>query len=773
MADIVNPDAVPELNSASYSRLGELLTRFGSSIDSSLDTIQLEWGKLRNCYEAPEQEQVYALMDGPASDATELSGRTAKAATALDAFAEKLAAIDVTLTELKAGARAFADFIDGGGCVRESEASPRWSSASGNHHVPGIDLTNHKWSQCSSCMDRNDEWIGRIAEQLESASAAEVECAQAISGLLPAATGGNEQPQVITAEMIRSLDNPWGTVAGKRETSGPADSVLAGLEDLITEIPVSLAVLIGGYDTVTNRWGQSHVYEGTGEGFRQLGDTFTSDPLLALGMIFGPMIKLEPGSEDPGQEWTDDPWRAGTYSVANVALFFLPVVGWVNKAAKAAKGAGGIRAVGAIAVGSIADAVPFARRGLHYAAQTADKFFDVSAVTHLDNLLHTWDGVPVPTHKPLGLPDRDLPTTPPKTDLPAADTPTTHLPDSSSGKAEPPTARGAGPQEDPAGPADAATSGGGSARPPAGNPAGPADTATSSGGSARPPAGDPAGEAPPAGPRSDSDPAASSGSPDGNGTTNAAREGTPDSPSADTSPEVDPSRRLYDPDSPAPSTIPAKEAPHPYTQADVERALDNAPVNDKGDPVDPRTGEPLNLTDAAGHRGWEMRWDPDAGDWAAQNRGSGLADGLPAKGEPGSFGYDANGDRLPYANYRPDYAPGQEQQVWDAARAEQLELARRGLLEDEAGNPLPTPGDDQLWIKQADGSSKLVTWKQPQSRDGLWDMGHIPKAPYNKLRHEYLSGNITQKEFLDAYRDPNNYAPEDPLVNRSHMNEIP
>ena len=50
-------------------------------------------------------------------------------------------------------------------------------------------------------------------------------------------------------------------------------------------------------------------------------------------------------------------------------------------------------------------------------------------------------------------------------------------------------------------------------------------------------------------------------------------------------------------------------------------------------------------------------------------------------------------------------------------------------------------------------------------------MEHIPKAKYSELRDEYLSGNITKEEFLAEYRNANNYRVEDPMRNRSHIDE--
>ena len=50
-------------------------------------------------------------------------------------------------------------------------------------------------------------------------------------------------------------------------------------------------------------------------------------------------------------------------------------------------------------------------------------------------------------------------------------------------------------------------------------------------------------------------------------------------------------------------------------------------------------------------------------------------------------------------------------------------------------------------------------------------MGHVSDAKYSKLRDKYLSGEISKKEFLEEFHDANNYRVEDPLRNRSHVDE--
>lgn len=200
-------------------------------------------------------------------------------------------------------------------------------------------------------------------------------------------------------------------------------------------------------------------------------------------------------------------------------------------------------------------------------------------------------------------------------------------------------------------------------------------------------------------------------------------------------------------------------------------------VSPHGDPVDHRNGRPLLLENSAGDRGWEMRYDPESGAWVAENRGSGLSD-MPLKGEPGSFGYDEHGDLMPYADHRPPYEAGQVEQVWEDSRNQQLMDIEDGELD------LPLPGPDQMWVKahpdadptglHPDGEGnnwRLIEWRPGESRQGLWDMGHLPEERYRDLRRDYLEGTISLEEFLDRYRDPDNYRVEDPSRNRSHLDE--
>ncbi|MFW0791380.1 GH-E family nuclease [Gordonia sp. CPCC 205333] len=159
---------------------------------------------------------------------------------------------------------------------------------------------------------------------------------------------------------------------------------------------------------------------------------------------------------------------------------------------------------------------------------------------------------------------------------------------------------------------------------------------------------------------------------------------------------------------------------------------------------------------------------------------------LPPKGKPGSYGYDAKGNRLPYANpkSRPKYGRFQVIRTWVRSRNAQLADIREGRL------ALPLPGRNQIWVRILDKDAataqnvrsitdsfgqqewyRLVTWKPGMPRN--WDMGHLANQEYRVIHDEYMRGMRTPKEFLDWYRDPENYRVEDPARNRSHIDEAP
>ena len=112
-------------------------------------------------------------------------------------------------------------------------------------------------------------------------------------------------------------------------------------------------------------------------------------------------------------------------------------------------------------------------------------------------------------------------------------------------------------------------------------------------------------------------------------------------------------------------------------------------------------------------------------------------------------GYNENAGEIPikpYSTSRPKYGNTQVGDVWNNYK-------------DPMTGKAPNP---------AGGS---ISWDKTKPRQGQWDMGHIPGEKYSDMRCRYIRGEISQKEFLEWYRNPANYRPELPSTNRSHKYE--
>lgn len=79
----------------------------------------------------------------------------------------------------------------------------------------------------------------------------------------------------------------------------------------------------------------------------------------------------------------------------------------------------------------------------------------------------------------------------------------------------------------------------------------------------------------------------------------------------------DPAPHPFEPDRPVPMTADAATVSRTWTQTDVDRALDEAPVNADGVSLDHRTGTPLDVTGQ--HGGVTLRWSEADGQWFVEN----------------------------------------------------------------------------------------------------------------------------------------------------------
>jgi hypothetical protein len=68
-------------------------------------------------------------------------------------------------------------------------------------------------------------------------------------------------------------------------------------------------------------------------------------------------------------------------------------------------------------------------------------------------------------------------------------------------------------------------------------------------------------------------------------------------------------------------------------------------------------------------------------------------------------------------------------------------------------------------------TNKILTWDKAKSRWNQWQMGHKPEFKWSNTVAEFKNGKITWKELLDKYNVVENYHPEDPIANMSHLYE--
>ncbi|MGW9825521.1 Flp pilus assembly pilin Flp [Brevibacterium pityocampae] len=204
---------------------------------------------------------------------------------------------------------------------------------------------------------------------------------------------------------------------------------------------------------------------------------------------------------------------------------------------------------------------------------------------------------------------------------------------------------------------------------------------------------------------------------------------------------------------------------------------------------DPGSGTPESGSDSGSQNGSDdtssENQDPADGDRPHRLPGDAVPTEHSVMGYDGPFYiddagqiYDGDGFQIPNTrpDRRPSYAPGQVEKVWEQSREQQIEDYENGNLWDESTppeKPSHPPAEDSMWVLDKNGKWREITWKPGDSRQGVWDMGHLPGEEYRKLHEEYINGKITREDFLEKYRDPDNYQVEDPGRNRSHKDEKP
>lgn len=341
------------------------LRTIGNAVEEKATTVKTTWDRLTTSYRAPEQEQVYAVMNPAVTAAADLKSRFSTAARHLDDYAAALEGIKPRLADVERRARAFRASVINGVWVNASESA---NASLGDHlrrsfdWVPGVDEERVKvpWNQDADTVERNNDLLDEYAQILSDISAAVATCANGVNGLID---GVCMAPvEVIPAEAFTSSEvpMPWGSPA--LEDRNCAESTRAGVTDFGKGLLEGAGMLIVGYNPETGDWWDSTAY---GQAWGGLGDLVGSIVVLASpagwvasGMALsgntdnafsewmydrattvrdagGSLVGWDPNAEDGWHRWREDGVAAGTSAVLSVGTFFIPGAGQVGAGLKA------------------------------------------------------------------------------------------------------------------------------------------------------------------------------------------------------------------------------------------------------------------------------------------------------------------------------------------------------------------------------------------------------------------------------------------------------
>lgn len=702
----------------------------GENVLSHTETVNTEWSGLQGAgvYEAPEQDAVYALMQPAVQDATEYRDSMSRVSSALTTYAGELAAVQADLSDLEDRAMEFRAEALRGYEVSNIEANgwmayagyadmgPAYAAQVAGTDADPMGTTVVSWKEHEPAVEKNEALLREYAEILERISTAAVTCANAINAELDVCPA--EAPTQITADDIMNSSDPmpWGSAV--TEDRNCTESVGHGLGNFWHNTWTGAASLIGR-DPTTGEWslgtaGQawwgmgdfvvstavvlspgalvSTVRTATGNGTAV--DDWVTDRVNTAATAWGSLIGYDHQATLAGENgwhaWEEDGVAAATESVANIGTFFIPVAGWAGGATRAGSVGARLGTLTGRTVTTVADfAVPggswLARGGIRAGELLTGGFR--TSVRGIDGLdaAPTRPGGPTPAPGLINA----------LTDGPTAPGAPGSTPDLTPGGTGTPWSNPAG-SSAPTLPDHTPVSQDLGLQPSTAHDTAPAETH---------------GHAPSA----DDGTAGQTDAPD-------ATEGTKPS-------ELPAPARSFDPESPVRETIPAREAPTRYTAEDVQRALDEAPRNEHGHPVDHRDGMPLRGETSAGSRGWEMRWDVEGGRWVAENRGGPStgawrpdADPWVSEGRPGgAIAEPGNPTGLTFEAARtadPSLTPARfgEQQA-------QAYMEANGYMRVDDGSKSPNaPGIDMV-LRHDDGHFVVVEAKYGTSRLGTLSDG--------------------------------------------------
>lgn len=344
---LVNAAMIPQIKPESATEAAKGLRDMGKGVKTKVTDLNTDWKALRSCYEAPEQEAVYTLQDPAQHSAEDLATTLDKAAGHLDTYAAELSGLKQKFADLTSEITSFRSRVSGG---VEVSCGFLW-----------LDTKTVPWYEDDDTLTDNAHLVGRVNELVAELSKAETTCASQIRALVQVRNSCPVPFSSVTKEQLNAQqDLPWG-YAREYEPKNCPESVGYGVKDFVYGLGTGVGSLVLGYDPTTGEYFQGDAYAQSWGGLGNLagslavtsaGSFFLAPALQAAGVDNGftqwlnernmvvatavaGLVNIDLNAEDPFARWKDDPWRAGTSGVLNVASFFVPGAGAAGGGLKA------------------------------------------------------------------------------------------------------------------------------------------------------------------------------------------------------------------------------------------------------------------------------------------------------------------------------------------------------------------------------------------------------------------------------------------------------
>ena len=190
---LINPDAFPvrggDLDLGAITGAAAGVRAMATSVHDETSSISSTWTGLSAGYEAPEQQQVYDLMNPAVTASDELKSAFDSMGGHLDTYASTLEGIKTRLEDFETKAADFrAEVINGVEVIAAegNDANVGDYAAWAFQWVPGVEqrTTTVPWDQDTATWERNEALLEEYAGLLAEVSAAAAQCANDINALL-------------------------------------------------------------------------------------------------------------------------------------------------------------------------------------------------------------------------------------------------------------------------------------------------------------------------------------------------------------------------------------------------------------------------------------------------------------------------------------------------------------------------------------------------------------------------------------------------------------